>query len=236
MSINERIRYIIDVLQAGSRKEFATKVGISAAQVYNIIGVNGKIGEKNLSKILLAYPTVSHTWLKSEEGAMLTDGTTPAAPAVTEKVPRAKRTKKAPKDKNVAKKTRKSRKTKAVVDVNSEATVVAPKKRRSKAKAKTELTPKVKRTRSKKETPAAEEQQNQIDLKPKRGRRTRKNKELESVAAAPKKSEIFAELDSKPISAVNALISGQRDLIATNTKLVEANQQLVDLVLKFVKK
>ncbi|MDR2848880.1 MAG: hypothetical protein LBV39_07240, partial [Bacteroidales bacterium] len=105
MSINERIKHVIDVLQAGSRKEFATKVGISAAQVYNIIGVNGRIGEKNLSKILLAYPTIAQPWLRKEEGPMLTDGTTPAAPAV-EKVTRVRKAtagkKNAPKAKKIA--------------------------------------------------------------------------------------------------------------------------------------
>jgi CCR4-NOT transcriptional regulation complex NOT5 subunit len=77
MNINERIRKVIDVLADGSRKDFADKIGISSAQVYNIIATNGRIGEKNLSKILLAYPAISQQWLRTEEGSMLTDGTTP---------------------------------------------------------------------------------------------------------------------------------------------------------------
>ncbi|GHT25157.1 hypothetical protein FACS189430_11360 [Bacteroidia bacterium] len=172
-------------------------MGISPAQVYNIIGVNGKIGEKNLSKIFLAYPTLSQPWLRKEEGAMLTDGTTPAVSAEVANSPRIKRARKGG--------------------------------RKAAPKTEKEIAPKVKRTRrSKQEMQAAAAGKQQIDLS--------QSKTQEPKLAEPKKLDLPADIDSKPVPAINALIAGQRELILTNTKLVEANQQLVDLVLKFVKR
>jgi hypothetical protein len=104
MIINERIRKIIEILEGGSRRNFAVRVGISTAQVYHITAVYGSIGETILSRILLAYPILSPLWLRKEEGAMLTNGTTPEHPLVPKvKVRAAKRVRKAvPKASDVA--------------------------------------------------------------------------------------------------------------------------------------
>jgi hypothetical protein len=232
MSINERIKHVIDVLQAGSRKEFATKVGISAAQVYNIIGVNGRIGEKNLSKILLAYPTVAQSWLRKEEGAMLTDGTTPAAPAVEKviRVGKAAAGKKAPRAKKNA--------PKRAVKLATEADATSTKAKRGSKKRKA-VTPKKEKpvalkTKKARSIPAVSVPA--VENKKAKVAAPRKERAVKEPKLTIKKIDVPADFDSKPIPAVNALISGQRELIATNTKLVEANQQLVDLVLKMVKK
>ncbi|MDR1673764.1 MAG: helix-turn-helix domain-containing protein [Bacteroidales bacterium] len=70
MSINERIKTIIDTLENKSRSGFARRVGISPAQTSNIIREKGKVGDKVLSRIATAYPQISEVWLKVEEGDM----------------------------------------------------------------------------------------------------------------------------------------------------------------------
>lgn len=71
MSINQRIKYLIDTLEKGVVSRFATKLGISHTTIASILpgsARESKPGFDVIEKILLAYPTISADWLVRGEG------------------------------------------------------------------------------------------------------------------------------------------------------------------------
>ncbi|MDR0713988.1 MAG: hypothetical protein LBF89_07010 [Bacteroidales bacterium] len=242
--MNERIKKIINVFEAGSKKEFGKKVGISIAQVYNLINSKRVLKEKNLLRIIAAYPDLQETWLRSEEGSMLKDGSTPE-PVIKE---RAAKSGKASKPRKL----KKSNKT-AVADKTENTESVT-----AKAKAKKGRAPKKTGTSGSAQTVEAGQSTESIRniavktkktvTKPKKENtlvetvRDVKNLPVEKPVKEKKirlpritRAATLLPGEPKSVPALNELISGQKELISTNLKLVEANQKLVEIILKQIK-
>jgi plasmid maintenance system antidote protein VapI len=281
MSINERIKTIIDTLENKSRSGFARRVGISPAQTSNIIREKGKVGGKVLSRITLAYPQISEPWLYSEEGDMFkadipeSDKTslipvpferkkrrkrdiepeTPAPVAVRVLTPPQEQNTLSPEattNQDILGKVLQYAKIPNLTLLATKLNVnpkllknvydgkvsigrklafaikskypefTAELSGKAKAEKQESEVPKVKRTRTKTNVAAETNIQNP-----------------EIQETFDKQPEIKLVPEIKPVkesSLLDTFILGQKELIASNTKLVEANQKLVDTLLSFFKK
>lgn len=73
MTINNRIRILIELLAEGKQRRFAEKAGLNAAAVNGIIGKKASDPTfSTLKKIIDAYPDIDLTWLMKGEGRPLT--------------------------------------------------------------------------------------------------------------------------------------------------------------------
>lgn len=73
MTINNRIRILIELLAEGKQRRFAEKAGLNAAAVNGIIGKKASDPTfSTLKKIIDAYPDIELNWLMKGEGKPLT--------------------------------------------------------------------------------------------------------------------------------------------------------------------
>ncbi len=73
MTINNRIRILIDLLAEGKQRRFAEKAGLNAAAINGIIGKKASDPTfSTLKKIIDAYPDIDLTWFMKGEGKPLT--------------------------------------------------------------------------------------------------------------------------------------------------------------------
>ena len=73
MTINNRIRILIELLAEGKQRRFAEKAGLNAAAVNGIIGKKASDPTfSTLKKIIDAYPDIDLNWLMKGEGKPLT--------------------------------------------------------------------------------------------------------------------------------------------------------------------
>jgi hypothetical protein len=299
MSINDRIRKMIDILEGGSRKNFALRVGISPQQVYHITAAYGSIGETILSRILLAYPILSPAWLRKEDGTMLTNGTTPEHPLVPKVEPvrkgrTGKRAKKAvaPKEKAVALKENiatadiateaigttevvesvaapkkrgrgRGRKTKTVVTTPATATsvteapvtevptveqivpaavqtpvsepVAAPTKKRGARRTKATVVVKAETPVIQAETPVVKTETPVVEA-PVAATPVAATTAVtvHTAVQAPAPEHVATPAVRVEVSEQISMIGALKELIINNSKLVDSNQQLVDIVLKIM--
>ncbi len=71
MSINKRILELIDSLEGGSQKGFASKIGLAPSSVNGIVGTRGSDpSAKILNSVLLAYKNINANWLITGNGNM----------------------------------------------------------------------------------------------------------------------------------------------------------------------
>lgn len=72
MTINDRIRILIDLLADGKQKKFADDIGLQAATINGIVGKRGNDPSfSTLKKIIDTYPNVDVNWLMKGEGKPL---------------------------------------------------------------------------------------------------------------------------------------------------------------------
>jgi hypothetical protein len=79
MSINERVRMLVEQFAKGNKNRFATLTGLSATQVSTYMPPDPETPDRRVSvptldsinKILDALPEVSRDWLVSGEGSMM---------------------------------------------------------------------------------------------------------------------------------------------------------------------
>lgn len=71
MEINERILQIRDYFCDGNNRNFANKIGLNEQYTSNICNGIRKASQKNLIKILDAFPQVNKSWLYFGDGDML---------------------------------------------------------------------------------------------------------------------------------------------------------------------
>lgn len=73
MTINDRIRILIDLLADGKQKKFADDIGLQAATINGIVGTRGNDPSfSTLKKIIDTYPNIDVNWLMKGEGKPLT--------------------------------------------------------------------------------------------------------------------------------------------------------------------
>lgn len=82
MTVNERIKILIEKLEEENQRKFALKIGVSTTGLNSMLPGNreSKPSFEVLNKILSTYPQVSATWLLTGEGEMFKAGTDVATP------------------------------------------------------------------------------------------------------------------------------------------------------------
>ncbi|WP_231464790.1 hypothetical protein [Pedobacter sp. Leaf132] len=74
MSINKRIKQVIDIKLGGSQKAFAALIEATPQYVARLIAEGGSVGLEPVIKILKLYPDVDARWLILGDGEMITPG------------------------------------------------------------------------------------------------------------------------------------------------------------------
>ncbi|MCZ4224940.1 hypothetical protein [Pedobacter rhodius] len=74
MSINKRIKQVIEVKSGGSQKAFAALIEATPQYVARLIAEGGSVGLEPIIKILKLYPDVDARWLILGEGVMISQG------------------------------------------------------------------------------------------------------------------------------------------------------------------
>ena len=87
MSINERVRAIIEVHYGGNKRLFATTLGVAPTVIENVVGARrGKPSYDVLVK-MCENAHISPSWLLTGEGEMLMERETPAVASVGDNSP-----------------------------------------------------------------------------------------------------------------------------------------------------
>lgn len=78
-TINQRLSILIDEFERGSKAIFASKIGVSAQSIHDLIGGRrGMPSFKVVSSILEQYPVIDANWLVTGQGQMLREAVPPA--------------------------------------------------------------------------------------------------------------------------------------------------------------